>query len=124
MLRSRRGRGNLARQHQGSPGTWEVQPFPIVTMPDATGYRLNNRPGWGRGGPASAERTDRTQTRVSPNEGNEVRRNERMEFGAAHSTTEAGEPSRGILWRKGAAGTTAPLEGKMAETPSFITVST
>ena len=35
---------------------------------------------------------------------NEVRQKGRMEFGAAHSTGEAGEPSRGILWREGASG--------------------
>jgi hypothetical protein len=38
---------------------------------------------------------------VSPNEGNEVRRNGRQGVEASHSTVEPGEPSRGTLGREG-----------------------
>ena len=38
---------------------------------------------------------------VSPNEGNEVRREGRMGVGASRSTAEAGEPLRGTRWREG-----------------------
>ena len=50
------------------------------------------------------ERNRERRKLVLPNEGNEVRQKGRKEFGVAHSTVEAGEPSRGILWREGAAG--------------------
>jgi hypothetical protein len=38
---------------------------------------------------------------VSPNEGNEVRRDEGQGVGASHSTVEPGEPARGTLGREG-----------------------
>jgi len=47
---------------------------------------------WGRTG---------DEPTVSPNEGNEVRRDERQEVGASHSTVEPGELTRGTLGREG-----------------------
>src|SRR5450755_118819 len=38
--------------------------------------------------------TKRRRSKVSPSEGNEVRREDCQEVGASHSTDEAGEPTR------------------------------
>jgi RNA-directed DNA polymerase len=61
---------------------------------------------------------------VSPNEGNEVRRDERQGVGASHSTDEAGEPyrrdpaeGRGCRFKQ-------PLEGNMAGASEPVDVST
>jgi hypothetical protein len=61
-------------------------------------YQLQEDPRprvWGRRG------RNADAAMVSPNEGNEVRRDGRPEVAAPHSTVEPGEPSRGTLGREG-----------------------
>ncbi len=116
---SHRGRRNLANDHTGFPGTWETLPSPS-SLP--AGARLTNSrliPGcvlsrWGR---------TEDETMVSPNEGNEVRRDGRQGVGASRSTAEPGEPPEGPWGGKGTP-SYEPWEGNMPGTPRPDPVST
>ena len=69
-------------------------------------------PGWEPGDQAQVDRGGSTRAAprkpslnaVPPNEGNEVRRDERPDVGASHSTEEAGERTRRTPSREGEAG--------------------
>ena len=54
--------------------------------------------------------TKRRRSKVSPSEGNEVRRKDCQEVGASHSTDEPGEPPEGP-WGGKEAPSYVPLEG-------------
>src|ERR1022692_2320054 len=72
---------------------------------------------WGRTG------TNRRRSKVSPSEGNEVRRKGCQEVGASRSTAEPGEPPEGPWGGKGAP-SYEPLEGNMPGTLRPDPVST
>src|ERR1019366_1064122 len=84
------GSESRANGHEGFTGTWETLPVSNVKCrpePGLPNSRLirNSRPGlWGRTGDT---------TLVSPNEGNEVRREGRQGVAVPHSTVEPGEPT-------------------------------
>src|SRR6516225_1796158 len=67
--------------------------------------------------------TNRGQTMVSPNEGNQMRREGRRGVAASRSTAEPGEPPEGPWGGKGAP-SYEPLEGNMTGTPRPEYVST
>src|SRR5208283_366788 len=71
-----------------------------------------------------SESESKTRGMVSPSEGNETRRKERLGFGATHNTCEAGEPTRRDPGEGRGGLDTELREGKMAETSSSITVLT
>ena len=91
------------------------------TGPGATGTansRMIRRPRvCGRTG------TKRRRSKVSPSEGNEVRRKGCQEVGASHSTADPGEPPEGP-WGGKEAPSYVPLEGNMPGTPRPEFVST
>src|SRR4051794_28326682 len=93
------GSENRAKAHEGSPGTWETRPSPPTIPAREPEHQLPGAHGRASR-PMGAKRDARV---VSPNEGNEVRREGRTGVGAPHITTEAGEPSRGTRRRKGGA---------------------
>ena len=91
----------MAHTYRGSPGTWEVLSSPSW---EQVGHLklTESRPAAER---SLAEKGAKKRARG----GNPKRRQRsagdgRQEIGALHSTCEAGEPTRGTLWREGGAG--------------------
>ncbi len=82
-----------AKAQQGSPGTWEIPASPAASWPGSAKPKCP-RPRGRDVGPCGVRRQASQQ--VPPSEGNEARRDGRVEVGAFHSTVEAGElASRG-----------------------------
>lgn len=105
---------------RGSPGT-------LGSPAVSTSYTRKRIPGYQPQACGVAFRDSgakQERTVVPPSEGNEVRRDGRQGFGAAHSTREAGERIRADPGEGRRCRTTKPLEGTMPETLSSDTIST
>ena len=110
-IRSRRGRrtGRMVKRVPQERGRlWQLLEEDRIGATGTANSGVTRRHGvWRRTG------TKLRRSKVSPNEGNEVRRNGCQGVAASHSTDEPGEPSRGTLRREGGA-TSRTVGGKHA----------
>jgi RNA-directed DNA polymerase len=116
------GSKNTARAHGGSPGTWEALSISVVVVncgtegpPQTLQLAAGVLPGSG---------ANRSTTTVSPNEGNEVKREGRQGFREAHSTADAGTPTPRDPAEGRGGQVMEPREGKPTGAPTPDSVST